>query len=52
MRGSIRNVEALTGNANDILAANAGNVQQMTANMVAVTGQLNGRCSAWTATVP
>ncbi|WP_441562205.1 MlaD family protein [Colibacter massiliensis] len=41
MRGSIRNVEALTGNANDILAANAGNVQQMTANMVAVTGQLN-----------
>lgn len=41
MRGSIQNIAGITGNVNDMLAANAGNVQQMTANMAAITGQLN-----------
>lgn len=41
MRSSIQNIAGITGNVNDMLAANAGNVQQMTANMAAITGQLN-----------
>lgn len=41
MRGSLQNLEALTGNANGMMEANAGNVQQMTANMAAMTTALN-----------
>lgn len=41
MRGSIQNIEGITGNVNQMLAENAGNVQQTAANMAAVTGQLN-----------
>lgn len=41
MRGSMQNIEAITGQTSAMLDANAGNIQQITANMAAMTGQMN-----------
>ena len=41
MRGSMQNIEAITGQTSAMLDANAGNIQQITANMAAMTSQMN-----------
>ena len=41
MRGSIQNVEAITGQTSAMMEANAANIQQITANMAAMTAQMN-----------
>lgn len=41
MRGTVQNMEAITGKASGMMDANAGNIQQMTANMAAITAQMN-----------
>ena len=41
MRGTINNMEALTGQASTMMDANAANIQQITANMAAMTAQMN-----------
>lgn len=41
MRGTIQNIEAITGKTSGMMDANAGNIQQMTANMAAITSQMN-----------
>ena len=41
MRGSMQNIEAITGQTSAMLDANAGNIQEITANMAAMTGQMN-----------
>lgn len=41
MRGSIQNIDAITGKTSDMMDANAGNIQQITANMAAMTAQMN-----------
>lgn len=41
MRGSMQNIEAITGKTSAMLDANAGNIQEITANMAAMTGQMN-----------
>lgn len=41
MRGTMHNIEAMTGQTSDMLNANAANIQQITANMAAMTGQIN-----------
>lgn len=38
---SLQNVAALTGQTNQMLDANAGNIQQITTNMAAMTAQMN-----------
>lgn len=41
MRGSIQNIDAITGKTSQMMDANAGNIQQITANMAAMTAQMN-----------
>ena len=41
MRGSIQNIDAITGRTSQMLDANAANVEAITANMAAVTAQMN-----------
>ncbi len=45
MRGTIQNMEALTGNMNGVVEANSANLQAITSNMAAVTGSMNGVAS-------
>lgn len=41
MRGTIQNIQDITGKTSGMMDANAGNIQQMTANMAAITAQMN-----------
>ena len=41
MRGSIQNIDDITGKTSQMMDANAGNIQQITANMAAMTAQMN-----------
>lgn len=41
MRGTIQNIEGMTGRVNGLMDANAGNIQSMTAHMAAVTASLD-----------
>lgn len=46
MRGSMQNMEAITAQVSAMMDANAGNIQQITANMAAITGQMNQSLAA------
>jgi phospholipid/cholesterol/gamma-HCH transport system substrate-binding protein len=41
MRGSIQHIDDITGKTSQMMDANAGNIQQITANMAAMTAQMN-----------
>lgn len=41
MRGTLQNIEGMTGRVNGLMDANAGNIQSMTAHMAAVTASLD-----------
>ena len=49
MRGSIQHIDDITGKTSQMMDANAGNIQQITANMAAMTAQITRPCRTSTA---